>query len=100
VLAFVALALGTARGAVKDPRKCSISTAAYCASHAAGKVAIAKIKADAVAPVQAHCSQAGPTLLRWKCLLNDSGGHGWNVSVVYRGTPAGWRMRATVLSHS
>jgi hypothetical protein len=86
---------------VTDPRKCS-STPAYCASHAAGRAAIAKVKTTQrpVAPLQAHCDQTGTTLLKWRCRLNDSGGHGWNVSVIYRATSVGWRVRATVLSRS
>lgn len=79
-----------------DPRKCA-STPAYCASHAAGRVAIAKVKATrkTVGFVQAHCDERG-TLLRWRCRLNDSGTSGWNVLVVYRGTPNGWRVTATI----
>lgn len=93
-LAFAA----TAQAKVPDPRKCATSTPAYCASHAAAKVAIAKVRATrkTVAPVLAHCDERG-SLLRWRCRLNDGGGHGWNVLVVYRGTSAGWRVTATVL---
>jgi hypothetical protein len=100
---FVALVVAAAAQAkVTDPRKCPASTPAYCASHAAGRVAIAKVRAadKAVGFVQASCDQTGATLLRWRCRLNDSGGHGWKVSVVYRGTPDGWRVRATVLSRA
>jgi hypothetical protein len=97
-ITIFAVFAASAQAAVKDPRKCS-STPAYCASHAAGQAAIAKVKATAktVAPVLAHCDQTGTSLLRWRCRLNDGGGHGWNVSVTYWGTSAGWRVRATVL---
>lgn len=88
----------SAWASISDPRKCAVSTPAYCASHAAGRVAIAKIKAarHPVPPIQAHCDARG-SLLRWRCRLNDSGGHGWNVSVVYRATSSGWRVAAVVL---
>lgn len=83
---------------ITDPRKCVISTPAYCASHAAARVAIATVKGTrkTIAPVLAHCDEHG-SLLRWTCRLNDGGGHGWNVSVVYRGTPNGWRVRTRIL---
>lgn len=87
-----------AQAKITDPRKCPSSTPAYCASHAAGRAAIAKVKATRkpVGFVQASCDPRG-TLLRWLCRLNDSGGHGWNVTVVYRGTPNGWRVTARIL---
>ena len=98
-----AVAAGSASAAqakIPDPRKCP-STPAYCASHAAGVVAIAKVKRTSspkpVGFVQAHCNPRG-SLLRWLCRLNDSGGHGWNVRVVYRATSAGWRVTATVIA--
>ena len=100
LVAVAALALAaSAQAKVTDPRKCTISTPAYCASHAAARVAIAKVRAvgapKPVGFVQAHCNPRG-TLLRWACGVNDSGGHGWNVTVRYWGTAAGWRVRAVI----
>lgn len=97
VVAFTANSHATT-AKVTDPRKCP-STPAYCASHAAGRAAIAKVKATrkTVGFVQAHCDQRG-SLLRWQCGLNDSGGHGWKVNVTYRGTSSGWRVRAVIVA--
>ena len=97
-LAFTATS-HAATAKVTDPRKCTTSTPAYCASHAAGRVAIAKVKATTktIGFVQAHCNPRG-SLLRWQCGLNDSGGHGWKVNVTYRGTPSGWRVHAVIVA--
>lgn len=86
-----------ATGTVTDPRKCATSTPAYCASHAAARVAIAKVKATrrTTGFVQAHCDGRG-SLLRWRCRLNDSGAHGWNVTVTYRATSSGWHVYASI----